>query len=363
MRALLWGESLVGSGHARVQSELAQQLQRYGWQITVITGSRMHTDHFNFGQATMIYQDALHLSASDSDPYNMANLFTPAGISFSRDRVYQQTRVDRLFEVYRDTQPHAVVTEMWLRPNARSCLKSSIGKVVISTTEPRSHTNRHEDESGRCRSSNRPVTRNVSFPVIAGSTITSNFGVTFCQPRIIDPPAAMHSPHSARSLASTEQKSATPDPNPFRLCGQQPDNARVRSFREPRRVTNATSPSSRAVETSCRRGRAPLRQPRVVALRRPATHHPYLADPSTHLSHRNRPPARCPDQPWGKDLRRSGRKPTSEPRPTTDARVGVGATALSTPLVAGPASSAWRHRIRRSASPRWFANRRGDCSR
>ncbi|MBY0407418.1 MAG: hypothetical protein K2Q01_06980, partial [Rickettsiales bacterium] len=95
-KALIWGESLVGSGHARVQSELARALQSKGWDVTVITGSRTHTDSFDFGGAQMVYQEGLKLKTPESDPFNIANLITPSGGTLATDMAYQKQRADKL---------------------------------------------------------------------------------------------------------------------------------------------------------------------------------------------------------------------------------------------------------------------------
>lgn len=117
-KALIWGESLVGSGHARIQSELAQHLQAKGWEVVVVTGSRAHTDCFDFGQATMLYQPPLHLQAPGADPYNMSHLLTPNGESLLTDKQYRRQRRDRLQDIYQSCQPDVVITEMW--PYARA---------------------------------------------------------------------------------------------------------------------------------------------------------------------------------------------------------------------------------------------------
>lgn len=117
-KALIWGESLVGSGHARVQSELARQLQEKEWEVCVITGSKTHTDHFDFGNARMIYQPPLKLKTPESDPYKMANLVTPNGESLLTDINYQRQRKENLLKIYHGNRPSAIITEMW--PYARA---------------------------------------------------------------------------------------------------------------------------------------------------------------------------------------------------------------------------------------------------
>ncbi|WNV04392.1 glycosyltransferase [Candidatus Methylospira mobilis] len=117
-KALIWGESLVGSGHARVQSELARKLQEKGWEVSVITSSKAHTDHFDFGKANMIYQPQLKLKTPESDPYKIANLVTPDGKSLSTDMEYRKQRKEKLLNVYYDIRPDAIITEMW--PYARA---------------------------------------------------------------------------------------------------------------------------------------------------------------------------------------------------------------------------------------------------
>lgn len=117
-KALIWGESLVGSGHARIQSELARQLQVRGWEVAVVTGSRRQTDNFDFGGAEMFHQPALRLKSSDADPYNMASLVTPDGLTLATDEAYRSRRRERLLEIYHSWQPTVVVTEMW--PYARA---------------------------------------------------------------------------------------------------------------------------------------------------------------------------------------------------------------------------------------------------
>lgn len=116
--ALIWGESLVGGGHARIQSELALHLQARGWEVVVVTGSRAHTDGFDFGRATMLYQPPLHLASPGADPYNMSHLLTPNGESLLTDGRYRRQRCERLQEIYRTCRPDVVITEMW--PYARA---------------------------------------------------------------------------------------------------------------------------------------------------------------------------------------------------------------------------------------------------
>jgi len=115
-RALIWGESLVGGGHARIQSELARHLQAEGWQVGLITGSREQASLFDFGAAELFYQPPLRMAGSD--PYNMTNLLTPDGLSLFADEAYRCRRRDRLLATYRDFRPDIVVTEMW--PYARA---------------------------------------------------------------------------------------------------------------------------------------------------------------------------------------------------------------------------------------------------
>lgn len=117
-KALIWGESLVGGGHARIQSELARQLQANGWEVACVTSSKAHTDNFDFGDALMIYHPPLRLKSPESDPYNMTNLITPNGESLFTDTAYRNQRRDRLLEFYHAYRPDAVVTEMW--PYARA---------------------------------------------------------------------------------------------------------------------------------------------------------------------------------------------------------------------------------------------------
>ena len=117
-KALIWGESLVGSGHARIQSELARHLQANGWDVALVTGSKAHTDNFDFGDAEMIHQPPLRLKSAGCDPYNMANLITPNGESLSSDDAYRDQRRERLLAAYHAHRPAAVVTEMW--PYARA---------------------------------------------------------------------------------------------------------------------------------------------------------------------------------------------------------------------------------------------------
>lgn len=117
-KALIWGESLVGSGHARIQSELSRQLRAAGWEVMCVTSSKAHTDNFDFGGAAMVYQPPLRLKNQDADPYNMAKLITPSGKTLSTDGAYRSQRRDRLLELYRACRPDAVITEMW--PYARA---------------------------------------------------------------------------------------------------------------------------------------------------------------------------------------------------------------------------------------------------
>lgn len=117
-KALIWGESLVGGGHARIQSELARQLQSNGWEVACVTGSKAHTDNFDFGDALMIYQAPLRLKSPESDPYNMTNLITPNGETLFTDAAYRNQRRERLLAFYHAYRPDAVVTEMW--PYARA---------------------------------------------------------------------------------------------------------------------------------------------------------------------------------------------------------------------------------------------------
>lgn len=117
-KALIWGESLVGGGHARIQSELARQLQANGWDVACVTGSKAHTDNFDFGDALMIYQSPLRLKSPESDPYNMTNLITPNGETLFTDTAYRNQRRERLLAFYHAYRPDAVITEMW--PYARA---------------------------------------------------------------------------------------------------------------------------------------------------------------------------------------------------------------------------------------------------
>jgi predicted glycosyltransferase len=117
-KALIWGESLVGSGHARIQSELARQLRAQGWSVACVTSSKAHTDNFDFGGTEMVYQPPLRLKSRDSDPYNMASLVTPSGKTLATDEAYRRLRRERLLEFYRAFRPTVVVTEMW--PYARA---------------------------------------------------------------------------------------------------------------------------------------------------------------------------------------------------------------------------------------------------
>ena len=116
--ALIWGESLVGSGHARVQSALSRALQRHGWRVVVVTGSRDRTEGFDFGDAEIIWQEPLRLRTPSADPYKMSNLLTPRGLALGDDLSYQRRRLEVLLTLYQRVRPEAVITEMW--PFARA---------------------------------------------------------------------------------------------------------------------------------------------------------------------------------------------------------------------------------------------------
>lgn len=116
--ALIWGESLVGSGHARIQSELSRALEKQGWEVCLITSSREKTQGFDFGRAQIFWQPPLHLSHPAADPYKMSNLMTPNGVSLLEDLDYQHQRQVFLMDLFDRLQPRAVITEMW--PFARA---------------------------------------------------------------------------------------------------------------------------------------------------------------------------------------------------------------------------------------------------
>jgi len=116
--ALIWGESLVGSGHARIQSALSRALQRDGWHVALVTSSRERIHGFDFGNADIYWQPPLQLSSPSADPYKMSNLVTPNGIRLVDDTAYQNDRRDFLLNLYGDLRPQAVITEMW--PFARA---------------------------------------------------------------------------------------------------------------------------------------------------------------------------------------------------------------------------------------------------
>ena len=116
--ALIWGESLVGSGHARVQSALSRALERQGWRVVVITSSRERTEGFDFGGADIVWQEPLRLRAPSADPYKMSNLLTPGGRALGDDLSYQRRRRELLLSLYEKLKPAVVITEMW--PFARA---------------------------------------------------------------------------------------------------------------------------------------------------------------------------------------------------------------------------------------------------
>lgn len=116
--ALIWGESLVGSGHARIQSALSRSLQREGWHVVLVTSSRDRIRGFDFGNADIYWQPALQLSSPSADPYKMSNLVTPNGLRLVDDCEYQEARRDYLLNLYKELKPRAVITEMW--PFARA---------------------------------------------------------------------------------------------------------------------------------------------------------------------------------------------------------------------------------------------------
>jgi predicted glycosyltransferase len=116
--ALIWGESLVGSGHARIQSALARALQGDGWRVGVVTSSRERIQGFDFGEAEIFWQPSLKLCSPSADPYKMSNLVTPHGLSLVDDLDYQAERREYLLNLYDRLKPRAVITEMW--PFARA---------------------------------------------------------------------------------------------------------------------------------------------------------------------------------------------------------------------------------------------------
>lgn len=116
--ALIWGESLVGSGHARIQSEMARGLERDGWQVALVTSSRERVDGFDFGETRIYWQPPLRLTSIHADPYKMSNLITPNGISLMADETYQHERLEFLLDLFDSLKPRAVITEMW--PFARA---------------------------------------------------------------------------------------------------------------------------------------------------------------------------------------------------------------------------------------------------
>lgn len=134
-KALIWGESLVGGGHARIQSELARQLQSEGWQVALITGSQEQAALFDFGAAELFYQPPLRMAGSD--PYNMTNLQTPAGLSLFADEAYRCRRRDTLLATYRDFRPDVVVTEMW--PYARANFDFELLPLARTIQEDHAH--------------------------------------------------------------------------------------------------------------------------------------------------------------------------------------------------------------------------------
>lgn len=137
LKALIWGESLVGSGHARIQSELTRQLQEKGWEVSVITSSKQHTDHYDFGNAKMIYQAPLKLKTPESNPYEMENLITPNGKTLFSDTNYQRQRTENLLKIYHDYQPNAVITEMW--PYARANFDFELLPLADAIKEDENH--------------------------------------------------------------------------------------------------------------------------------------------------------------------------------------------------------------------------------
>lgn len=135
-KALIWGESLVGSGHARIQSELARHMQAHGWEVVFVTSSKAHADNFDFGDAEQIYQPPLQLKSPDSDPYNMANLITPNGLSLLADEAYRDLRREKLLALYHTHKPDVVITEMW--PYARANFDFELIPLAqLITTEER----------------------------------------------------------------------------------------------------------------------------------------------------------------------------------------------------------------------------------
>jgi len=154
-KALIWGESLVGSGHARIQSELARHMQANGWDVAFITGSKAHTDNFDFGNAEMIYQPPLQLKSQGSDPYNMANLITPNGQSLLNDGVYRSQRREKLLAVYQAHRPDTVITEMW--PYARANFDFEL--------IPLAQTIKADERNGKGRSPRLySIARDIMFP-------------------------------------------------------------------------------------------------------------------------------------------------------------------------------------------------------
>ncbi len=113
-KALVWFESLIGSGHAAVASKLVQELREKKYEVVVCSGSTQYLKQFDFGDGVTIEPlERIHRdnSREGSGEYytEVDGIRTPA----REDTATLEQRKKRLEEIFHAHKPDVVITELW----------------------------------------------------------------------------------------------------------------------------------------------------------------------------------------------------------------------------------------------------------
>lgn len=126
LKVLIWVESLRGSGHMRVVSEMQRKLQERGMEVHVASSSRKFATHFDF--AGVHWHETPGFTI---DPATGFHRVCPSGLLFKDDPEYQQQRREFLCATADAVKPDILLTENW--PLGRADFDSELEALVTHT--------------------------------------------------------------------------------------------------------------------------------------------------------------------------------------------------------------------------------------
>jgi|GEM_PF-1036255 len=107
-RAMLWFESHLGAGDARLTFNLAEGLARNGYEVTLVSSSNERWAHMLKPSGHIHVVDLPALDRRQDKKY-----YTPEGALFPDDEAYVQKRTEALLGAFEQARPDVVITQGW----------------------------------------------------------------------------------------------------------------------------------------------------------------------------------------------------------------------------------------------------------